>query len=74
MGISLKAISLIGIFRKLPEIKAEIKARTPEKVAKLVEVFKEKFVLENKEAEEKIEQGLDVLFQLASMVLKPKIA
>ena len=74
MAISLKAIGLIGIFRKLPEIKAEIKARKPEDVAYLIEVFKEKFVLQNKEAEEKVEQGLDVLFQLASMVFVPKAA
>lgn len=74
MQISLKAISLIGIFRKLPEIKVEIQERTPEKIAHLVAVFKEKFVLQNKEAEEKIEQGLDVLYQLSTMVFIPKKA
>jgi hypothetical protein len=74
MAISLKAISLIGVFRKLPLIKAEIKARKPEDFAYLVEIFKTKFELKNKEAEEKVEQGLDVLFQLASMVFTPKTA
>ena len=72
MQISIKAIGLIGIFKKLPLIKTEIKARTPEKITHLVEVFKAKFDLKNDEAEEKIEQGLDVLVQLSSMIFTPK--
>lgn len=74
MAISLKGIGLIGVFRKLPVIKKELKGRKPEDLAYLVEVFKAKFELKNKEAEEKVEQGLEVLFQLASMVIKPKAA
>lgn len=74
MAISMKAIGLIGIIKNLPKIKAEIKARKPEDIPALVEVFKTKFDLKNDEAEQKVEQGLEVLVQLASMVFTPKAA
>lgn len=74
MAISVKAIGLIGIIKKLPDIKAEIKARKDGDIPALVEVFKAKFDLKNDEAEEKVEQGLDVLLQLASMIFTPKAA
>jgi hypothetical protein len=74
MAISIKAIGLIGIIKKLPEIKAEIKARKPEDFVNLVEVFKLKFDLKNEEAEQKVEQGMEVLLQLALMVFTPKAA
>ncbi|HSO84992.1 MAG TPA: hypothetical protein VLQ91_00465 [Draconibacterium sp.] len=74
MAISIKAIGLIGIIKNLPKIKAEIKARKEEDIPALVELFKAKFDLKNDEAEEKVEQGLDVLLQLASMIFTPKAA
>lgn len=72
MEITVKAMGIIGIIRNLGKIKAEIKARKPEDVKSLVEVFKAKFDLKNEEAEQKVEQGLEVLVQLASMVFYPE--
>lgn len=74
MAISIKAISIIGIIKNLPKIKAEIKARKEEDIPALVELFKAKFDLKDDEAEEKVEQGLDVLLQLTSMLFTPKAA
>jgi hypothetical protein len=74
MQISVKALGLIGIFKNLGKIKAELKARTPEQVCLLVETFKAKFDLKNDEAEEKVEQGIEVLAQLAMMLHLPKAA
>ena len=74
MAISIKAIGLIGVIKKLPEIKAELKDRKPEDFVNLVEVFKLKFDLKNDEAELKVEQGMEVLLQLALMVFTPKAA
>lgn len=74
MAISMKAIGIIGIIKNLPKIKAEIKSRKPEDIPLLVEVFKTKFDLKNDEAEQKVEQGLEVLVQLASMIFTPKAA
>lgn len=74
MAISIKAIGLIGVIKKLPEIKAELKGRRPEDFDNLVEVFKLKFDLKNDEAEQKVEQGIEVLLQLALMVFTPKAA
>lgn len=74
MQISMKALGLIGIFKNLGAIKAELKTRTPEQIALLVETFKAHFDLKNDEAEKKVEQGLEVLAQLVMMVLIPKAA
>ena len=74
MQISVKALGLIGIFKNLHKIKAELKARTPEQVVLLVETFKAKFDLKNDEAEEKVEQGIEVLAQLVLMLGLPKAA
>lgn len=71
--ISVKALGLIGVFRNLSKIKAELKERTPEKIALLVETFKAKFDLKNEEAEEKVEQGVEALGQLCSMLIKPTV-
>ena len=74
MQISMKALGLIGIFKNLGKIKAELKARTPEQVCLLVETFKAKFDLKNDEAEQKVEQGIEVLAQLSLMLHIPKAA
>jgi hypothetical protein len=68
IGIAMKGVKLIGVFKNLPEIREELKTIDAEKVARLVEVFKEKFKLPNAEAEQKVEQGIEVLAQLAVMV------
>jgi len=72
MQISIKALGLIGIIKNLPKIKIELKARTPEKVCLLVETFKAHFDLKNDDAERKVEQGIEVLAQLALMLNKVK--
>jgi hypothetical protein len=72
MQISVKALGLIGVFKNLQKIKAELKSRTSEQVCLLVETFKTKFDLKNDEAEEKVEQGIEVLAQLAMMLRIPK--
>ena len=72
MTISIKAIGLIGILKNLEKIKAELKVIKPEDLVSLVEVFKLKFDLKNDEAEQKVEQGVEVLLQLALMLLTPK--
>ena len=74
MQISIKALGLIGIFKNLGKIKEELKARTPEQVCLLVETFKAKFDLKNDEAEKKVEQGIEVLVQLALMLTTAKAA
>jgi hypothetical protein len=75
IGIAMKGINLIGVFKTLPEIREELKTITPEKVANLVEIFKTKFDLPNDELEQKIEQGIEVLASLAVMVFtQPKAA
>lgn len=74
MQISMKALGLIGIFKNLGKIKAELKARTPEQVCLLVETFKAKFDLKNDDAEQKVEQGMEVLAQLVMMLRIPKTA
>jgi hypothetical protein len=72
MQISIKALGLIGIFKNLGKIKDELKARTPEQICLLVETFKAKFDLKNDDAEQKVEQGIEVLAQLAIMLHKVK--
>ena len=74
MQISIKALGLIGIFKNLGKIKDELKARTPEQVCLLVETFKAKFDLKNDDAEQKVEQGIEVLAQLVMMLRIPKAA
>ena len=74
MQISIKALGLIGIFKNLSKIKDELKARTPEQVCLLVETFKAKFDLKNDDAEQKVEQGIEVLAQLVMMLHFPKAA
>ncbi len=74
MQISIKALGLIGIFKNLTKIKDELKARTPEQVCLLVETFKAKFDLKNDDAEQKVEQGIEVLAQLVMMLRIPKTA
>jgi hypothetical protein len=68
VAIAMKGIGLIGVLKSLPEIKEELKVLTGEDVEYLVGVFKEKFDLKNDEAEQKVEQGVEVLAQLALMV------
>ena len=68
IGIAMKAVGLISIFKNLPEIKEELKNATAEQINGLVVVFKEKFDLPNEEAELRVEQGVEVLTQLALMV------
>lgn len=72
MYITIKALGLINVFKNLGKIKEELKNRTPEEMCLLVETFKAKFDLQNDEAEEKVEQGIEVLAQLVMMVLIPK--
>ena len=64
MQISMKALNLIPLFKNIPKIKEELKARTPEEVCLLVETFKAKFDLKNDDAEDKVEQGIELLSQL----------
>jgi hypothetical protein len=68
ISIAYKGMGLINVFKSLPEIKEELKTLDQEKVSHLVEVFKEKFDLPNDEAEQKVEQGIELLAQLAVMV------
>lgn len=74
ISIAYKGIGLIGVFKSLPEIKEELKNLNTEQVNHLVEVFKEKFDLPNDEAEQKVEQGIEVLAQLAVMVFSKDAA
>jgi hypothetical protein len=74
MQISIKALGLIGIFKNLGKIKDELKARTPEQFCLLVETFKAKFDLKNDDAEQKVEQGIEVLAQLVMMLRIPNAA
>ncbi|MFV0267957.1 MAG: hypothetical protein ACK5HT_12565 [Draconibacterium sp.] len=74
VGIAMKGVKLIGVFKSLPEIKAELQGATPDKITELVETFKEKFDLPNDEAEQKVEQGIEVLAQLVLMVLAGRAA
>ena len=74
IAIAYKGMGLISVFKSLPEIKEELKAITPENVSHLIEVFKEKFDLPNDEAEQKVEQGIEVLAQLAVMVFSKNAA
>jgi hypothetical protein len=68
ISIAYEGMGLIKVFRDLPEIKEELKNLDQAKVSHLVEVFKDKFDLKNDEAEQKVEQGIEVLAQLAVMV------
>ena len=70
IGISMKAVGLVGIFHDLPTIKEELKNITDADVLNLVEIFKTNFDLPNDEAEQKVEQGVEVLGQLATMFIK----
>ncbi len=74
VGIAMKGVGLINVFKNLQEITREIKTATPEDIVLLVEIFKEKFDLANDVAELKVEQGIEVLVQLALMVFTPKAA
>jgi|GEM_PF-3435696 len=74
ISIAYKGMGLINVFKTLPEIKEELKTLDTEKVSHLVEVFKEKFDLPNDEAEQKVEQGIEVLAQLAVMVFSKNSA
>ena len=74
MQISIKALGLIGIFKNLGKIKEELKNRTEEEMCLLVETFKAKFDLKNDDAEQKVEQGIEVLAQLVLMLRAPKAA
>ena len=70
IGIAMKAVQIVGIFKNLPEIKKELKAATSMDILALVETFKTNFDLNNEEAEQTVEQGIEVLTQLALMVFK----
>jgi hypothetical protein len=70
MGIAMKAVSLVGVFKDLPEIKAEIKSASPEDYQSLIADFKSDFDIPNDDLEVKIEMGIDVLAQLALMFFK----
>jgi hypothetical protein len=74
MQISIKALGLIGIFKNLGKIKEELKNRTEQEMCLLVETFKAKFDLKNDDAEQKVEQGIEVLAQLVLMLRAPKAA
>jgi len=74
MQISIKALGLIGIFKNLGKIKEELKNRTQEEMCLLVETFKAKFDLKNDDAEQKVEQGIEVLAQLVMMLHFTKAA
>jgi hypothetical protein len=69
INIAFKAVGIVSIVKDLPEIKEELKAGvTSEEITALVEVFKDKFDLPNDELETKIEQGVEVLANMALMV------
>ena len=70
MGIAVKAVALVGVFKDLPEIKAEIQAAKPEDMQSLVAEFKADFDIPNDDLEVKIEMGIDVLAQMAVMFFK----
>lgn len=70
IGIAMKAVQIVGVFKSLPEIKEELKAATKADIEALVEVFKTSFDLPNDEAEKSVESGIEVLTQLALMVWK----
>ena len=74
VGIAMKGVGLINVFKNLGEIKTEINNSTPEKIALLVETFKVKFDLPNDEAELKVEQGIELLAQLAIMIFSKQAA
>lgn len=70
VGIAMKAVQLVSVFKSLPEIQEELKVITEADVVELVTIFKEKFDLPNDAAEQTVEQGLEVLAQLALMIFK----
>jgi hypothetical protein len=74
IGIAMKGIGLVKVFKDIPEIKEELKNITPEKVSRLVEIFKKEFDLPNDEAEAKVEQGIEVLSQLVVMIFSKPAA
>lgn len=72
IGIAISAVGIVGVFKNLPAIGAELKAITPEDVNQIVEVFKDEFDLPNDELEAKIEAGLEALAQMVIMLLEKK--
>lgn len=68
-GLALQATKLISIFKDLPEIKAELKDLDAAGLVDLTAQFKAEFDIANDELEAKIEDGVTVLSQLASVIL-----
>ena len=68
MGIAMKAVGLVGIIKLLPEIRDELKNSTNADRLALVDLFKTEFDLPNDAAEQSVEQGIEVLVQLANLI------
>jgi len=68
IGISMKALGIIAIFKNLGTIRDEIKNITVEKKDALIAKFQAAFDLPNDEAEKRVEEGIIVLINLAYMV------
>ena len=68
IGISMKALGIVGIFKNLGTIREEIRNSKPADVDNLIEKFKKHFDLPDDEAEQRVEEGVTVLLNLAYMV------
>jgi hypothetical protein len=69
IGIGISAISLIGVFKHLPDIEAELKAITPAGIDEIIAEFKADFAIDDKDLQAKIFQGADIFGELLKAVL-----
>lgn len=69
LGLATQVIPVIGIIGDIKAIKAELKDIDQHGIAWLVQEFKEEFDLPNDEVEEKVERGVELLGNLATMLL-----
>ncbi len=74
IGISISAVGIVGIFKDLPAIGAEIGKITPADIKELVDEFNADFDLPNDITEAKIEAGVAALSGMVIMLLQQKAA
>lgn len=64
IGLGMSALGLIGVFKNIGEIKAELTNLDDAGKAELVEAFVEEFDIKNDDAEAKVEAGVEMLVTL----------
>ena len=72
IGMLFAGIGIKWIFKNLPDIEAEILARTDDDMKALNEQFKAEFDLPNYVTEAKIESGVKGLLELGNIILPRK--